>query len=1230
MTFHLTARVAWHDSRWNGSVCRQPSCNSFCAALDRIREERDDAREDAIAGKRWTALEPDDLPACKAESGAFMNEEEWSRRFVHPYAGIKKAEDTHGHLKPTLVKIPSYATFVVPFAWMLKSEQEAIDERLPTPLPLDEEAPFNSPWVFGRERQEAILKLFASRLTPERSLVFFYCKEGQPLGDTFTRLVMGVGRIANVAQPKAYDVSKKKPTHLMWDLLIRHTIRPDGEDGFLLPYHDYLEPTGDAAEDARRQRLLHEIAVPADPAHVRVFSYAAELAPADIALSTLVRCLESVRKIREHGIAKGPWEHREEWLNQQIAQAWQDRGPFPGLGPVLEALGMRLGTALALELRSSGTVKTDADPWPTVDAILRGKQKPPQPAYAEDLKAIHETWTDLPDERRALLKLLSRFALTSEQALRWFDPKERAKGTAGKVTDEEILANPYRMSEVDLGDWNDSPVSVGTIDRGLLPDATIAAKHPVPAPSKVGSPNDARRLRAALVAVLREASENGDALLSVPEALQRVGSLDLAHPCVIGSDWPSTNRSTLAGVVELIDIPVAEGAPSAALQLTELKGREDRLRSVLGKRAAKAAAPIKADWQKLLVTAISEAGGKFDKTNDIHRQAIEEQAVALERLLSRRLSVLVGRAGTGKTSVMGALMLADALTKDGILLLAPTGKARVRLGKATNAEAMTVAQFLHRLGRYDGSRQRPKFDGKDKYRKEKTVVIDECSMLTMDDLVAVLEALDLAHVQRVILVGDPNQLPPIGVGRPFADLVSYLETTDAKGDDGSPLGNALARLSVEVRAAASASSTTSDALRLASWFTREQQPVDADRVLSDLELGEKFNDLEIALWKTPDELRAQLLVAFQRHLGLSGPSDVAGFDKALGLDDRGWVPFDAPEGSERWQILSPVRMHPHGVHDLNRWVQRQFRAKELEAAATAWGVSLGDETFVAKDKVIQTTNQRRKAYNWVERAVEEHYVANGEVALMSKVKNMLKGVFAGRPNLTFDYWPNQFSDGYAPLELAYALTVHKSQGSEFKKVLVILPKNSRLLSRELVYTALTRSREQLVLLIEGDDATMLFDLTRPERSETARRNTNIFQSVIRAAEDSVPFAEHLIHRTEKGHLVRSKSELVIANMLFQLGIPYEYERVLDGTTAAGRLRPDFSFVTADGDLLVWEHLGMLSRPDYKRGWEWKRAWYQKNGFAEGKTLFTSTEEDGKGLDSAELKKMALTIRALLE
>src|SRR5262249_27453469 len=231
------------------------------------------------------------------------------------------------------------------------------------------------------------------------------------------------------------------------------------------------------------------------------------------------------------------------------------------------------------------------------------------------------------------------------------------------------------------------------------------------------------------------------------------------------------------------------------------------------------------------------------------------------------------------------------------------------------------------------------------------------SMLTMDDLYAVLTGLDLAHVQRLILVGDPNQLPPIGIGRPLADLVAFLDEAALENKEEA---KALARLSVEVRTSAGA---PSDSLRLASWFTREPQPVDADRVLSDLELGSNFNDLEILFWSTPDELRAKLLESFRRHLGVRNASDIAGFDKALGLADRGWVPFNAPQGSESWQILSPVRMHPYGVHDLNRWVQRQFRASELQAASHPWGLSLGDETIVVKDKVIQTSNQRREAYD---------------------------------------------------------------------------------------------------------------------------------------------------------------------------------------------------------------------------------------------------------------------------
>ena len=168
--FHLTVRVAWHDSRWNGHICQEPSRNCFCAALDRVREERNDDAEDAAAGRAWNEMPPSGLPPCKAESGAFMSPQEWTREFVHPYANIKKAAETHGHLKPTLVKVPAYATFAVPFAWMLRSEQDGIDEKLPEALPPDDESPFSSPWVFGRARQEALLKLFFGRLVPDKSL----------------------------------------------------------------------------------------------------------------------------------------------------------------------------------------------------------------------------------------------------------------------------------------------------------------------------------------------------------------------------------------------------------------------------------------------------------------------------------------------------------------------------------------------------------------------------------------------------------------------------------------------------------------------------------------------------------------------------------------------------------------------------------------------------------------------------------------------------------------------------------------------------------------------------------------------------------------------------------------------------------------------------------------------------------------------------------------------------
>jgi len=112
-------------------------------------------------------------------------------------------------------------------------------------------------------------------------------------------------------------------------------------------------------------------------------------------------------------------------------------------------------------------------------------------------------------------------------------------------------------------------------------------------------------------------------------------------------------------------------------------------------------------------------------------------------------------------------------------------------------------------------------------------------------------------------------------------------------------------------------------------------------------------------------------------------------------------------------------------------------------------------------------------------------------------------------------------------------------------------------------------------------------------------------------------------------MVRSKSELIIANLLHNEGIKYEYEKVLDGETILGRLHPDFSFADAGGDRVIWEHLGMMHDEEYVRGWKWKSEWYQKNGFILGQNLFVSEERRGEGLNMDVLRGIAEKIRGLV-
>jgi hypothetical protein len=210
------------------------------------------------------------------------------------------------------------------------------------------------------------------------------------------------------------------------------------------------------------------------------------------------------------------------------------------------------------------------------------------------------------------------------------------------------------------------------------------------------------------------------------------------------------------------------------------------------------------------------------------------------------------------------------------------------------------------------------------------------------------------------------------------------------------------------------------------------------------------------------------------------------------------------------------------------------------------------------------------------------------------------------------------------------MTVHKAQGSQFKLVILVLPEGHPILSRELIYTALTRHQDRVVVMHQGQ-RTILKDFAAPQRSETARRRTNLLQPCrmleFPQLKGSVFLQEGLIHRTSKGLAVRSKSELIIAEALSNAGIAFEYEKPL---SLGGSVRyPDFTIEDEiSGRTVFWEHLGMLEREDYRRSWEKKLAWYRAQGVspaAEGVgangILVTTTESTTAGFDLSTVQSV---------
>lgn len=1223
---HLSVRVPWHDAGWNGTVCRAPADNAACLVLKRVHERKNDAAEVELAGRAFVDLSQSQLPPCVAERVDFMSPQELDRVVEHPYSKSSKA---HAHFAPTRLRKPPYSALAIPYRWMLKEyakdvvEAYGIDFDPSLEDRAEELMEFKAIWVQDKRNQLAMLNRFFAGVRPEKSLCFFYSKE-VPLTDDPRRAIVGVGRVLSIGNFKEYEYSGPGDLQsVLWERAVQHSIRAGFQDGFLLPYHRLDElARADESFDPKDYVAL------APDEHHYEFSYGADYVTHDGAIAALVACASSITRAQE--IVGGNWDHVLTWIDARLNEAWKLRGPCPGLGAALTAFGVAKGTLLVHEL--APRLQENDDPWPLIDRLFRD----PPSVLGQSATAIGSTlsekWMNLPVERLALLKLVSRFDLTVEQAVRFYQPTEREKAGID-VADDQLIRNPYLFYELDR--HSVEPVTVMALDRGTFPDEVIRTAHPLPEPTRLDDGTDPRRVRSVVVSVLEEASVNGDTLHPKKDVIQAIRDMPLAPQCPVDED--------LMAIVEPKFEPVIASSEmkdgTRAYQVSRLRDTGSQIRDAVERRLKGRRHTVSADWSALLDARL---GGPASPADEAETRAREEKVKALEELAVSRFSVLVGPAGTGKTTLLSVLCEHPQVRGGDVLLLAPTGKARVQLEKSTGIRAQTIAQFLLPIDRYDARTGAYRLSTREPQDGPKTVVIDEASMLTEEQLAAVIQS--RKGIERLILAGDPRQLPPIGSGRPFVDIVARLAPDDVETRFPRIASPGYCELTIRRRQVGGAR----DDLLLAEWFSGQAPGAGADEIWSAVETGRNSENLRFVKWTTSQELHAKLTAILVEELQLQGIDDQSGFEKSIGGSEyEGRVFFwagrngglGAASGAEAWQIFSPVRGQPHGVLDLNRLIQRAFRSSRLREALPEVFYQrkipkpVGPEQLLYGDKVINVMNRRRHRVYPEDNALA--YVANGEIGIVVgqyKTKQMkwlpkdLEVEFSSQPTYKYTYFRGEFGEeGSPPLELAYALTVHKAQGSEFGITFLVLPSPCRLLSRELLYTAFTRQRNRVVILHQGE----LSDLKKYASvgySETARRLTNLF-----GPPDPIPYEDRfledrLIHRTRRGELVRSKSEVIIADLLYSKDLDYEYEQKLVAPDGTSRY-PDFTIEDSEtGVTVFWEHLGMLFDPVYRSRWERKLDWYgsqdirlaDQNG--ERQLLVTQDDERG-GIDSAAIESL---------
>lgn len=558
---------------------------------------------------------------------------------------------------------------------------------------------------------------------------------------------------------------------------------------------------------------------------------------------------------------------------------------------------------------------------------------------------------------RQLMEFFGQHQLPAELVL-------RAYKLFGDSTVELLYDDPYLLMEEGL----DAPF--GAVDRFAI-ELGVAGDDP-------------RRVEAGILFQLEYNLTVGHSFLPEQKLVASAAQLLSLEAETINQGVERLLEAGRLARDTLADIPVAY---LPELHEAELYSTQRLLE--FGKKAF----PEPDNLEELIETVSAESGVTYS----------EEQTQAIREAATSGLLLITGGPGTGKTTLLTGILSLLGHMQLRCLVAAPTGRAAKRMSEVTGEEASTIHRLLE-AGIDQNTGKMYFARDEDNPLKADAVIVDEMSMVDIRLLHSLLRA--IPRGKRLILVGDPDQLPPVGPGSPFSDMLRSGKLPTVR--------------LTEIFRQAQQSLIVMNAHRI----NRGEMP-ELKNVKSDFFFMRRNSEEEVTKL-----IRDLCTTRLPKNMGIP---------------------------PEQIQVLSPTRKGGVGTAALNKLLQGALNPVSQDKREHAYG----DVTFREGDRVMQVRNNYDIVWKKTDGSAAGTGIFNGDVGIIQKIDPNQETVQVLYDDREVEYDFTQLGE----LEPAFAITVHKSQGSEYRAVILTAWGGSPyLLSRSVLYTAVTRAKELLIIV----------------------------------------------------------------------------------------------------------------------------------------------------------------------